>query len=375
MKRSRAFVLVELLTTMLLQAGFILVMCASFYMLASFYSKTQQLLTARDHADRVILFFEDKIIHAGLGLWKCENPSQIRKRMKKIIPNGRSALASKRLPVHLENLEKNSGKIYYGDSVILLYAERDISSSNIMFVNTSEEKGIFSAETKNGDTYSASLTVDNLDTSMNWDETNFETTTNDISDIYPNIRSWAVAESVGFPFCVKLQQNTDDIYTYRDTAINSNNSNPPINNPSIPPATELLYLRCIQMFVQGKTTDTGGRQFAFCELKDDPLKDDPMWGAKYNQEEGVLEIYMELDTTTNIFTLWVMGTGGYDQTINNPRPANWPNRAAPLLNNNTNQNSTQAAQAWNNAGYNHHIVYVSRASWKLNNIPDGFNWN
>lgn len=358
MKRSRAFVLVELLTTMLLQAGFILVMCASFYMLASFYSKTQQLLTARDHADRVILFFEDKIIHAGLGLWKCENPSQIRKRMKKIIPSG-SALASKRLPVHLE---KNSGKIYYGDSVILLYAERDISSSNIMFVNTSEEKGIFSAETKNGDTYSASLIVDNLDTSMNWDETNFETTTNDISDIYPNIRSWAVAESVGFPFCVKLQQNTDDIYTYRDTATNSNNSNPPINNPSIPPATELLYLRCIQMFVQGKTTDTGGRQFAFCELKDDP-----MWGAKYNQEEGVLEIYMELDTDTNIFTLWVMGTGGFDMTINNPRPANWPENAHPTQAEWTNTTGTYK-------DYKHNIVYVSRASWKLNNIPDGFDW-
>ncbi|MBQ9573843.1 MAG: hypothetical protein IJR27_01010 [Synergistaceae bacterium] len=78
MRRSRAFILSEILMTMMLQAGFILVLCTSFYMLTSFYSKTQQVLTARSHAERAISFFDDKIKNAGLGLWRCDTPSEIR---------------------------------------------------------------------------------------------------------------------------------------------------------------------------------------------------------------------------------------------------------------------------------------------------------
>ena len=71
MKRSRAFILSEILMTMILQAGFILTLFGAFYLMMEFYTKTQAVLTARDHAERVIQFMDDKIRAAGLGLWAC----------------------------------------------------------------------------------------------------------------------------------------------------------------------------------------------------------------------------------------------------------------------------------------------------------------
>ena len=84
MKRSRAFILAEILMTIMLQAGFLLVLCSSFYLLVNFYSKTQQVLSARNHAERVISFVDDKIRHAGLGLWRCGSAEDIRTKFSGI---------------------------------------------------------------------------------------------------------------------------------------------------------------------------------------------------------------------------------------------------------------------------------------------------
>ena len=371
MKRSRAFVLVELLTTMLLQAGFILVMCSSFYLLASFYSKSQQMLTARDHADRVILFFDDKMIHTGLGLWKCSDSSEVRGTLDTFTypqnDSNNKLLRSIRLPVVItsDKFEHNTGNnnryklqkaykvnegtpnehtIHYGSCVTLLYAERDLSSGRDGNILATRDTALINT---------GNITMlDTVNGRNNYTNSEFYNTTahNNKSDGVENISNWAVMEGAGVPFFIRDNDLLAQGWGIAD-------------NQTIPAGGELLYLRCIQMFVQGKTTDEKGRQLAFREPSSNTR-----WGNTYNQEEGVLEIYMELDTSTNIFTLWVMGTGGYDQTIDTPRPATWPENAHPTPSEWTSTTGTYK-------DYKHNIVYVSRASWKLNNIPDGFKWN
>ena len=81
--RRKAFLLTEQLMTILLQAGFILVLVTAFYLMLNFYTKTQQVLTARNRAERVIQFVDDKVRHVGLGLWQCDGASDIRSHLKK----------------------------------------------------------------------------------------------------------------------------------------------------------------------------------------------------------------------------------------------------------------------------------------------------
>ena len=126
-----------------------------------------------------------------------------------------------------------------------------------------------------------------------------------------------------------------------------------------------MYLKCVKMFVQGKTTDSEGRQFAFSELKNDATD----WGDKFNQEKGILEIYMELDTQKNIFTLWIMATGGIDYTHISERPKSWPADAHPTAS----EWGTKVSNEKDYTSYPHNTIYVSRASWKLKNL-EGFIW-
>ena len=53
MKR-KAFLLTEQLMTILFQAGFILVLVTALYLVFNFYTKTQQVLSARNRAGIVI---------------------------------------------------------------------------------------------------------------------------------------------------------------------------------------------------------------------------------------------------------------------------------------------------------------------------------
>lgn len=368
MRRLRAFVLTELLTAMLMQGLFIVVLCTSFYLLTSFYSNTQQVLTAREHAERVIAFFDDKIRHAGLGLWQCENSAEIRARMKKVVTNG-GILNGKHLPLHLNNRINDTD---YGDEVILLYAQRDISSKAeeaILFTNSSNERQELNLQSTADNIRTYGVTLNNLDiTQENWQKvanSDFKVSINNPNN--NDINCYAVAEGVGFPFYIQPARESNIVNIF----IEDNNAYAiPIN--SIPPATELMSLKCIHMLVHDTSE---GRSLAFENLTRD--SSGPKWGDTYNQEKGILEIYMELDRKTKIFTLYVLATGGYDYTINTERPkeSDWPNRARPLLKNNNNQTRAQAEKAWKDTGYDHHIIYVSRASWKLNNIPENFTWD
>lgn len=354
MRRSRAFILSEILMTMMLQAGFILVLCTSFYMLTSFYSKTQQVLTARSHAERAISFFDDKIKNAGLGLWRCDNPSEIRAALDDLPKLKTNGTEGYRLPVALtwykDDRKKKpeiSNEQNEGDVLSLLYAQRDLSTTEeqelILFTAT--------AQTINGD---GNVKLIDSDTASRFKhkKNSQNTTSMFVLDTHKhNIENYAVAEAVGVPmFLHSISGTTLTLRTADETVI--------------PAATELMYLKFIQIFVQ---EDGEGRQLAFNELKYDSSDG---WDKKYNQEKNILEIYMTLDHDTNIFTLYVLAQGGYDASVNNPRPSAWPKEANPK-----GDDDDKAKTAWLAHDYSHYTVYVSRASWKLNNIPPNFDWS
>ena len=351
--------------TIMLQAGFILVLCGSFYQLTSFYANINQVLTARNHAERVISFVDDKIRHAGLGLWRCGSPATIRARLDKISRLRTSQLTPSsprrgyRLPISLlcksDGLnvvpEASSPRID-GDALVLLYARSD-NDLNMTFTTTTPFNRI------NDTSGNAAITLIDDDNDNNKSEFVEVTDTS-----YSNIRRWAVTESIGMPFYVSnINYPNVDVFFYGTDSVRLPET------IDIPNAGELMYLDCMQMFV-GKDEEMGW-QFKFRRLKDDGTE----WGATYNQEIGILEIYMELDTTNNIFTLYVLASGGENQGVSYPRPESWPKEANPAGEGATDAAKEADAKAkWLASDYCHHIVYVSRASWKLNNL-EGFSWN
>lgn len=363
MKRSRAFILSEQLMTIMLQAGFILVLCASFYQVMSFYTRTQQVLTARNHAERVISFMDDKIRNAGLGLWGCGNSCESVRNALEPFTGSKKPLNNFRLPIAVTSdathtkpqILKDNNKVQYGSYLTLLYGDRDLDDSRILIVTQEEQSVLESGK------YRSTLSL--LDGShSDFVSANLQL----VKKLFlnseakeSNIERYAVTEATGVPMYIhEMPENGSTkgqikVYTYGSPL-------------KLAAASELIPLKCMQMFVHDKK-DGQGRQFAFREL----VEGGTGWNETYNQEKGILDIYMELDTEKYTFTLWVLATGGYDASMNNPRPDTWPEQAQPTAAQwgkkiNNNQDYTY---------YPHHIVYVSRATWKLNNIPQGFTWN
>ena len=365
--------------TIMLQAGFILVLCASFYQVISFYTRTQQVLTARNHAERVISFMDDKIRNAGLGLWRCKSSSDIRGKFNNInMLSTRSNNPNQgyNLPValqkgfrHKNNQEKevspsDAKTVDYipllssaqdrGDVVTLLYAQRDLSSGYDYEVITAfKEAKQLTPEKDGAGFYNYSILKNNFEL---LDKESFGKITRISNKV--DIKSYAVIEGLGIPLYFQKDAKTKNItvYVYGMTKAES-------RDITIPAAGELLALNCMQMFVH---KHEGERQFAYRELNDKGTE----WKTNYNQEKGILDIYMEVDRDKNIFTLWVLATGGYDASMNNPRPDTWPEKAEPTAGN----WGKKVNDIRDYTDYPHHIVYVSRATWKLNNIPPNFGW-
>ena len=371
MKRSRAFILTEQLMTMLLQAGFILVLCMSFYMLTTFYAQTQQIMTARNHAERVISFVDNKIRYAGLGLWRCGNSETIATRLSNINMLSWTHYASHgyKLPVSLkwdtnhkdrEDIPLQSNAQTLGSVLTLLYAQRDLSAGGDYEVISAfaEQKNLDTITTEMGN-YSQYLECKNislLDTTTKGHKARTESKLFSLTTSENDIRKYALMESVGLPmYLVGITASSVTLRVYEPDYSKATQ----LKNVVIPAGGELMGLSCMQMFVHG--TDAGeGRQFAYRELQASGNE----WNNTYNQEKGILDIYMERDNDSNTFTLWVLATGGYDASLNNSRPETWPKDAHPT------------ESEWGTGDYStypHHIVYVSRASWKLNNL-EGFSW-
>ena len=318
MRQSRkGYILTEIMMSMLLHSMFILVLASSFYMMLSFYTKTQQLQTARSRAKRVILYIDTRIMHAGLGFWRCESSKEITTEVLK----DQTGIGSKDInfPVSVSygnvNPEKyfHKNDVYSGDVLTMIYAYKDFETGSAHIIKDSPAKQLQASTTN--------TTFNLLD---NW---------NPEGASVLNIRSYVVMEGTGLPlYSSKTVNNIVDLKFY----INASHKYAVVN-----PGSELLYLNSERMFVED-------RSFSFSYAND-------QWKNHYRHEAGILGMYMELTAPIygeKILDLWVLATGGTDNMRNIGKPATWPGE-------------------WKDE-YNHEVVYVSRASWKLHNIPENF---
>ncbi|MBR6902254.1 MAG: hypothetical protein IKN30_09400, partial [Synergistaceae bacterium] len=167
--------------------------------------------------------------------------------------------------------------------------------------------------------------------------------------------NWAVLRGSGVP--VRVKDDTKDDLIDIQSMFSTNLS---LKSFDIYAGDELLYLQCETLFAEDPRTDDKDTVRNLKVQKPSGIS----WGQVDPFESGILEIYAELDTNPgkNILTLWVLSTGGQD-TVVHERPKDWPLTARPT---NWDDKSNK---------YKYEILYVSKASWKLNNLAENFTWN
>ena len=359
MKHSKAFILVEILTGMALQAGFIIALCTSFYLMLSFYTRTQQTLSARQNAERVIAYVDSRIRNADLGLWKCESSSEIRDALSQIdalFKDDSNNYQKFTFPVAVTSgnwklKSSNSDNKFTGNRLTLLYTQRpsklnlvirtsennetSISGDNVPMILSSDVPG-----------NSTSVSVGFISkTNHSYNESEFNKVKINL-DRMNYLSSYTVMSGTGRPlFIGNIIDN--DIKKIQDEGIFTlsllaSSGTSPKKYVNIYPGDELLYLKCERMFVEGTN-------FKFQEFNG------ASWGDATPAEMGILEIYFELDTSKNILDMYVLSSGGINDLNNTQKPSSWPG-------------------TWKNE-YANYIVHMSRASWKLKNLPDSFRWN
>ena len=341
MKRSKAFILVEVLTGMALQTGFIIVLCTSFYLMLSFYTRTQQYLNARQKGEKVIAYVDSRIRNVGLGLGKCGSSSEVRDALKRV-----NKLADMRplltLPVGITcgdgsktgNNQTTAGIIdgnkIKGNILTLLYVKRPLSVN--MTIRTSED---LSADVQG---CNVALSIDTAKIGLISPKDTFSNSefqrgaTN-----YTIIEAYTVLVGTGIPlFIYKTNDDGEFNLQFKGTGTTT---------ASVYPGDELLYIKCERMFVK----DQNFKFWNFSDNSWDSLK-------LHSNEAGILEVYFELDTSTNILDMYVLSSGGVNDAGNTQRPVSWP------------------SDFWKTEFANY-MIYVSRASWKLSNISSSFTWN
>lgn len=271
MRRSRGYILTEIMMSMLLQAMFIVVLSGAFYMMLTFYTKTQQLQTARMRGQRVISYIDQRIRHAGLGLWQCKTADQAR-------------TMAGYLPVSLDG-GGSVGSVISGDTLMLLYAYQDFDSSASNSFILDEDKPI--------------------------------------SHTPPNrlIENYYAVEGLGLPFY------SGDALNFSADPVNSTDIVNPITTAYA--GSELLHLQYEKMLVD-KNMPIEERSFYFTFPDSDPDQN-----HKYYHVAGILDIYMKLNKDTKIFDLYVLSTGGKDSPhTGRGKPTTWPGSEATWTDNN-----------------------------------------
>ena len=185
-------------------------------------------------------------------------------------------------------------------------------------------------------TTTTTLKTEFLVSSMTYDSANFK-------DEDSNLQGWSTMLGIGKPFMVSAASSGSGSDLELKFANNT-------NLPTIE-IDELLRLKCERIFAEDDTSDNA-RNFKVQKLSDGTLTD---WGEKNSFETGILEIYAELDTDTSVLDFYVLSTGGRDR-MTHSRPDEWPSTAR-----------------WKD-DYKNQVLYVSRASWKLNNLKENFDW-
>ena len=357
MKR-KAFILTELMTSMMLQSGFVIVLGSAFYMLLSFGTRTQQMLAAQDEGQIVISYVDARIRNAGLGLWKCDSPAKIREafNVSKNFYELNKDINNLDLPVAITStltsnpqtatVSKNDG-VYEGNVLTLLYARKDTKSDNL-FVMTDDN-----VYNKSEDISAGSSKKFRLVAKPNANKTNIEDNTNfdfsyKSSSAYININSWAVLEATGVPVRVSnYKEETNTITTLLVRA--------PYIDAVIYPMSELLNLECERIYTGYSVNERS--------LMLNTMNDNGKFNDAKPHTRGILEIYITLDTNPSVpvLDLKVLVSEGRNNSGDTPRPQQWPEKYWYEDDRNGHEDFRQ------------HRVHVSQASWKLYNLAPFFN--
>ena len=361
MKRSRAFILTEILTGTMLQAGLVLTLCGAFYMTINFYVRTSKILTAREKGQRVISFVDERIRHTGLGLWKCSSSAEIHKALREIPGfwwDNAKTNPVKHLPVVITNGDTWDANtlnedgtatdgIIKGNILTLLYAQKVSRNDKILLLKTGTKPPKTLSPESNNNEFNLITAKGSSPSKTNNDYAN--SFNKEGTSSY--ITSWAVTATAGVPLLLSNKTTSK-----KQILISADISTKSIDIAS---GTELLYLKCDRMYIENDdSTLATGRNFAYKKLENnwDTSQADQI-ERKRNIETGILELYIELDKKTHVLDFYVLASGGYDSSLNNARPKSWPDSAI-----------------WKD-DYKHHYIYVSRKSWHLDNIPPSFQWN
>ena len=162
------------------------------------------------------------------------------------------------------------------------------------------------------------------------------------------LRSYGVLRGTGSPVLVK-----------KDSLLLTN-SKPVLSGD------ELLYLKCVRVYASDPTDYDKAHGQPLRNLRVQKLKVSK-WGTNSPSnpyQQGILELYAELDTKKSILSVWVLSTGGRDRmTHERPSESEWP-----------------AEARWKD-DYKYQVVYISKGTWILNNLHKGsdgeidFTWN
>lgn len=367
--RKRAFILTEVLTGMMLQAGFILTLCGAFYMLVSFSTSTQQILAAHDEGQMVISYIDNRIRSAGIGLWKCESPDIVSADFR-AWENFR--IKSGDLPVAITSTsitdpdvivmrryyvskDHKCYPIYKGNVLTLLYAHRDTNddANKLILQGHYEEAPDKELEIN----HSTSLDERKLFRFIATTELKsnfFFGNKSTYGSLHKNINSWAVTEASGVPFRVSEYAKTGSAKSSYAFYIGA-----PYADVTIYPMSELLNLECENMYVD-ISKSTSERSFMIRNLIYKGSQ--AQWTDGLPHAKNILEIFMTLDTSpaVPIFTLKVLVSEGINQNENTQRPADWPEEYWYEDTNNGHED------------FRKHRVHISQASWKLYNLTKLF---
>lgn len=350
MKRSKAFILVEILTGMALQAGFIVVLCTSFYLMLSFYSRTQQYLNARQKGEKVIAYVDARIRNVGLGLHKCSSSYEVRNGFTYNLRNKICEYQNLTLPVAVTSgnwnrKDPSSGK-FTGNRLTLLYPQRPIDKDFIIKTeDPPEAEGEINVPNHipivvSSDASSRVGFVTGSRGTDDYSDSDFSRESRTSPTRKDYLSSYTVLAGAGRPIYIT---DVPDSNGYISPKLQNGSSS---ISATIYPGDELLYLKCERMYVEGEN-------FKFQRFGKEDNEGD--WAGAYLNEAGILDIYFELDTNNNILDMYVLASGGYNDSGDTQKPAIWKG-------------------TWT-SDYANYIVYVSRASWKLSNISSSFTWN
>ena len=353
MKRH-GFILTEILTGMMLQVGFAVVLCSAFYMILSFSTTAQQGFAANDKGQIVITYFDSRIRGAGLGMWGCHGSSDIRAAFPKIsalkdntlcLPVAIVSSADGRIKV---SYDKNTG-VYSGNVVTLLYAHKD--PNDVRLILSTEKAQSMRIVTTTKPAHSSKNKFDLIDKKTSTSGTGIEEIKSYTNSEFnkgeggdKNIKHYAVMESSGIP-----------VYTIALTLDKKVGLQAPsaagLNPVKVYPMSELLNIECQKLYTK---KDDNGYNFVFM-----PLNDQGDWGQAFYHTKDILDLYMTLNTKPNtpdrvpIFELRVLVNEGINENGSTPRPKDCPGR-------------------WKNTGFDQYKVRVSKATWKLYNLVPQF---